>query len=555
LAAAAERIAEGDLEQPLRMPGSDEVARVGVAFEGMRVRLKDRLDDLALLLEVSQAVSGTLDISKGLSAILEGVLEASAARVVRIVLLGPGGEPHMVMSRGEPKEGLGILDRALSASTRDRETPLVLERPATADELGLADRSIRGAIQSVISLPVRTKGQVFAVMWVGFGEVRGFDDSEVSLLTTLAGQAAVIVDNARLFQAAEGGRRRLAAILNSTTDAVLVTDREDRMLLINPAAEDVFNVRGELTIGHRIGDIGLDSALVQVLEAPIPREGALTREVPLPDGRTLYANVSAILSIDGEWLGRVAVMRDITHFKELDEMKSEFVATVSHDLRAPLTYMRGYATMIPMVGEVNERQRDYVDKIIQGVAQMGQLIDDLLNLGRIEAGVGLERKPCHLGAIVVEAVDSMRARAAGKGLTLRLEPSEGTAMVTGDAALLRHAVVNLVDNAIKYTPRGGTVTVGMGVHDGQAVIRVADTGIGIAMDDHSRLFGKFFRVKRRDTVNIPGTGLGLAIVKSIVERHNGKVWVESELNRGSTFRISLPASRQAAIGVEEASLD
>ena len=107
----------------------------------------------------------------------------------------------------------------------------------------------------------------------------------------------------------------------------------------------------------------------------------------------------------------------------------------------------------------------------------------------------------------------------------------------------------------KYTPRGGMVTVGMGVHDGQAVIRVADTGIGIAVDDRSRLFGKFFRVKRRDTMNIPGTGLGLAIVKSIVERHSGQVWVESELNRGSTFHISLPASRQAMVGVGEASLD
>jgi PAS domain S-box-containing protein len=555
LAAAAERIAEGDLDQPIHMPGSDEVARVGVAFEGMRVRLKGRLDDLALLLEVSQAVSGTLDLSKGLSVILEGVLEASAARVARIVLLGAGGEPQMVMSRGEPKEGLGTLDRALSAMTRDRDKPMVLESLAAAEELGLADRSVRGPIQGVIALPVRTKGQVFAVMWVGYNEVHSLDDSETGLLSTLAGQAAVIVDNARLFQAAEGGRRRLAAILNSTTDAVLVTDREDRMLLINPAAEDVFDVEGELAMGHRINEIGLESALMQVLEAPIPREGALTREVPLPDGRTLYANVSAILSIDGEWLGRVAVMRDITHFKELDEMKSEFVATVSHDLRAPLTYMRGYATMIPMVGEVNDRQRDYVDKIMQGVAQMGQLIDDLLNLGRIEAGVGLERKPCHLGAIIVEAVDSMRARAVGKGLTLRLEPSEGMAMVTGDAALLRHALVNLLDNAIKYTPRGGTVTVGMGVQDGQAVIRVADTGIGIALDDHSRLFGKFFRVKRRDTVNIPGTGLGLAIVKSIVERHSGRVWVESELNRGSTFHISIPAGRQAKGQIEQASMD
>ena len=233
-------------------------------------------------------------------------------------------------------------------------------------------------------------------------------------------------------------------------------------------------------------------------------------------------------------------MRDITHFKELDEMKSDFVATVSHDLRAPLTFMRGYATMLPMVGELDEKQHEYVEKILRGVGQMSNLIDDLLDLGRIEAGVGLEREPCHLGAILVEAVDSMRARAVAKGLTLRLEPAEDVAVVAGDATLLRQAISNLVDNAIKYTSSSGTVTVGLLVRDQQAVVQVSDTGIGIAPDDQVRLFEKFFRVKRRDTMGIQGTGLGLAIVKSIVERHGGRVWVDSELNKGSTFYISLP---------------
>jgi PAS domain S-box-containing protein len=348
------------------------------------------------------------------------------------------------------------------------------------------------------------------------------------------------VENARLFQAAEGGRRQLAAILISTTDAVLVTDRDDRVLLVNPAAEQAFGIAADAVIGQHINEAGLASELVRVYEKPLPPSEALSEEVPLPDGRTLYANVSTILSADGERMGRVAVMRDVTHFKELDELKSDFVATVSHDLRAPLTFMRGYTAMLPMVGELDDKQREYVDRILQGVGQMRELIDDLLDLGRIEAGVGLERKPCHLGAILVEAVDSMRARAAAKGLTLRLEPAKGTAVIAGDAALLRQAVSNLVDNAIKYTPSNGIVTVGLSIRNAHAVIHVADTGIGIALDDQVRLFEKFHRIKRRDTKDVPGTGLGLAIVKSIVERHGGKVWMESELDKGSTFYIDLP---------------
>ena len=539
LAAAADRIAEGDLTQPVQVPGDDEVARVGHAFDGMRVRLKGRLDDLSLLLQISQAVSATLELPEGMPFILEGALKATNAQAARIVLLSASGAPQMVMARGEPREGLGALDRAFAVAAQDLEHPLIVENLARAKTLAESD-ALDGPIKAVIALPVRTKDRVPAVMWIGYGAVRQFDASEIDLLSTLASQTAVLVENARLFQAAEGGRRRLAAILSSTSDAVLVTDRDDRLLLVNPAAERAFGIVADVVVGQKVSEAQLAPTLTRVFEEPLTEREALAEEVPLPDGRTLYASVSTILSADGERIGRVAVMRDVTHFKELDEMKSEFVATVSHDLRAPLTFMRGYTTMLPMVGELSDKQNDYVEKILHGIGQMSGLIDDLLNLGRIEAGVGLERKPCHLGAIIVEAVDSMRARASAKGLTLRLEPAEGMAVVAGDAALLRRAVTNLVDNAIKYTPSGGVVKVGLSVREDYARIRVSDTGIGIAPDDRVRLFEKFYRVKRRDTADIPGTGLGLAIVKSIVERHGGKVWVESELNEGSTFYATLP---------------
>ena len=543
LAAAARHIAEGDLSRPVQMSGADEVAQMGNAFEGMRVRLKGRMEDLSLLLQVSQAVSATLELPKGMPFILEGVLKATHAEVARIVLLSADGSPQMVMSRGEPREGMGSLDRALARAAKDVDTPLILENLARARSL--TDETLDGTIKSVIALPIRSKDQVPAVMWVGYGEVRQFEASEVDLLSTLAGQTAVLVENARLFQSAEGGRQRLAAILASTTDAVLVTDRDDRVLLANPAAEQAFGIKADQVVGCKIVETALESVLERIFGGPLSESDALSEELPLPDGRTLYASVSAILSSDGRRIGRVAVMRDITHLKELDELKSDFVATVSHDLRAPLTFMRGYTTMLPMVGELTEKQREYVDKILQGVGQMSELIDDLLDLGRVEAGVGMERKPCHLGAILIEAVDGMRARAITKEITLRLEPPKGAAVVAGDAALLRQMVANLVDNAIKYTPNGGTVTVGLSIHDEQAAIRVADTGIGISPDDQVRLFEKFYRIKRRDTADIPGTGLGLAIVKSIVERHGGRVWVESELNKGSVFHALLPLAMPA----------
>jgi PAS domain S-box-containing protein len=556
LATAADRIAEGDLSYSVDIPGQDEVARVGDAFEDMRARLKDRMEDLSLLLEISQSVSATLELPKGVPFILEGALKATGAQVARIVLLSIDGEPQMALSRGEPREGLRALDRALAQAAKTLERPLVIENLARAKTL-LDPSPPHEAIKAVVALPIRTRRQVPAVMWVGFGTVRQFDDSDIDLLSTLASQTAVLVENARLFQNAEGERRRLAAILASTTDAVLVTDRENRVLLINPAAEQAFGIASEHVLEQRIDHAPLPEALAGVLEEPLDLDEALTRELSLTDGRTLYANVSAILTADGQHLGRVAVMRDITHLKELDELKSDFVATVSHDLRAPLTFMRGYAAMLPTAGDLNRRQREYIERILHGVGQMSNLVDDLLDLGRIEAGVGLERQPCHLGAILAEAVDSVRSRATTKGINLRIGPVSGSgsdpdsiAIVSGDAVLLRQAVTNVVDNAIKYTPEGGKVTVGLSIRSKgegrrrRAVVRVSDTGIGIAPEDQVRLFEKFYRVKRRDAPSVSGTGLGLSIVRSIVERHGGEVRVESELNKGSTFHIILPLSER-----------
>jgi signal transduction histidine kinase len=244
-------------------------------------------------------------------------------------------------------------------------------------------------------------------------------------------------------------------------------------------------------------------------------------------------------------------MRDITHLKELDELKSDFVATVSHDLRAPLTYMRGYTTMLPAVGAINREQREYIEHILRGIGRMNRLVDDLLDLGRIEAGAGFDHQPCHIGAILLEAVDIVRAGATAKGIDLRLEPmrrsathSDSPTIVSGDPALLRQAIANLLDNAIKYTPSGGHVSTGLSVLiDGarrQAVVHVSDTGFGIAPEDQVRLFEKFYRVRRRDAPTVPGTGLGLSIVKSIVEQHRGEVRLDSKLNRGTTVHIILP---------------
>jgi len=341
------------------------------------------------------------------------------------------------------------------------------------------------------------------------------------------------------FEAIERERGRLKAILDSTTDAILVTDSQSHLILANPAAEHAFGIKAAEAVTRPLAQAIANEPLEQLFNRPAEDREALVEEIPLPDERILYASVATIADGDGQAIGRVAVMRDITALKELDAMKDEFVATVSHDLRSPLTFMHGYVTMIPAAGDLNEKQQEFVDRIIRGIHQMSELIDDLLDIGRIEAGVGIEMAPCKMSSLVGMVVAELSGRAEAKNLKLQLELPPTLPLIVGDGALIKRAVFNLVDNAIKYTPEG-SVTVRVRERDSYLVVSVSDTGIGIAPADQIRLFEKFYRIKRRDTIRIKGTGLGLAIVKSIAERHNGKVWVESKLGEGSTFHLVLP---------------
>jgi len=539
LSTAARSMAEGELDDQVMHSGEDEVGQLGSAFERMRLSLKDRLEDLSLLLRVSQVVSSNLDITQGVPAILEAALQATDARFARLILFDEQGAPQVVMARGDSIGNVIALDRATTRLSQSGE-PARIENLADASEL--IDPSLAGPeLQALIAVLMRSQDRDVGVLWLGYDHVHQFNDTEVDFISTLTSQAAVAVENARLFHAAESGRRRLAAILDSTSDAVIVTDHADRVLLLNRAAAEVFGTNIQATGGMPITEVMAEKKVVHLLTTPMDDGVPLTDEVPLPDGRTLYASASEIVRDDGQTIGRVAVLRDITYLKELDEMKSDFVATVSHDLRAPLTFMRGYATMIPMAGDVSANQKRYLDKIMVGIGQMTELIDGLLDLGRIEAGVGLVSEPCRLDDIIVSQVEAMRPQAMARGLTLHLHRSDEVTVVVGDAKLLRRVITNLVDNAIKYTPQGGEVKVNLETRGQRVLIWVADTGIGIAQADQVRLFEKFSRIRRRETIDIKGSGLGLAIVKSIVESHDGRVWVESELDQGSTFYVELPA--------------
>lgn len=239
-----------------------------------------------------------------------------------------------------------------------------------------------------------------------------------------------------------------------------------------------------------------------------------------------------------EGVGYVLMMQDITHLKELDRIKSEFVSTVSHDLRTPLTTIRGYVDLLERVGPLNEQQRIFLERVRKGTSHITELIGDLLDLGRIEAGYDLEMEPLHLERIIDAVVEEFRPLTREKRQELRWK-RRPLPLVRGNPRRLRQVMENLLSNAIKYTQEGGWVAVEAVEEKGHLVVQVADNGIGIPPADQPHVFERFYRVQREETEEIEGTGLGLAIVKSVVEKHGGRIWVESQPGAGSTFTFVL----------------
>ncbi len=536
LAKATASIAQGEFNRPVQIAGEDEVGRLGIAFERMRERLRARLEELNLLLGISQGIAGSLNLDQSLPDLLEGAMTSTKSNGVRLIIRSQDDVPAVVFSDGPLSQAMSMLDKDLLNLTEHEDRPVRLENLARARAVIDASK-VSNQVQALIALPLRQESQFLGTLWVGFSQTHSFTESEVNFLTTLAGQAAVAISNANLYEASEGGRQQLQAILASSPDAVIVIDRRERVLLLNPAAETIFRVNGATAVNRPLAEVINRTELIELARNP---QLGTPRQVPLDDGRTMFASASPIMAGDGNLLGQVMVLRDVTYFKQLDELKSEFVATVSHDLRVPLTFMRGYASMLPMVGQLNPKQGEFADKIVVGIEQMSELIEDLLDLNRIEAGVGLARETCQINDLVNSAVSNFRNNAANKNIALSLQLADDLPTISGDKTLLRQAISNLVDNAIKYTAAGGRVKIVSELREQNVVVSVQDTGIGIAPSDQARLFEKFFRVKQRDTIGIKGSGLGLAIVKSIVERHGGRSWVESRLGQGSSFYMALP---------------
>jgi len=327
-------------------------------------------------------------------------------------------------------------------------------------------------------------------------------------------------------------------VLNSTPDPVFVIDQSDNLILLNPAAEERFNLFDESEIGKPISTLISNEEILTLFDSDDSKQHS--KEVVFSNGQTYLATVSSV-EVEDIGAGKVCILRDVTTFKQLNSSKSDFVSTVSHDLRSPLALIQGYTSMLQMLGDLNEQQSSFLNKISEETEKISHLVTNLLDLGRIEAGVGLQLDTKPVDDVVERVIAAAQVQADQKRVNLIPKFEQANLpSIQADQALLQQALFNLVDNAIKFTDPGGEVAIGLRLKGDRVEYSVEDSGIGISPTDQQNLFEKFFRVSGQQDLDEGGAGLGLAIVKSIAEKHSGVLHVESQLGVGSKFFLELP---------------
>jgi len=442
------------------------------------------------------------------------------------------GAPHVIRT-GEPELMGHIPDRVLEEAATD-ELHLRLLR-----ELGLG---------SYMCVPLVARGSTLgAITFVAAESGRRFGPDDLALAEELARRAGTAIENAQLYAQVEE-RAQASRVLETIADGVFLVDREDVVRVWNPAAEAVTGLHAASVIGHKIGQaIPAWETVATLIPVGTGPTGTVMRAETVPleiAGAELWLSIAGV----GFDEGTVYAFRDLTEERAVEEMKSDFVATVSHELRTPLAAIYGAAVTIRRTDlELDDEMRDRLLEVIAEESdRLAQIVNDVLLASHLDSGqLHLRIEACDavkLAHGVIEAAEIHRP----ESVTLSLDSPKKLPAVAADEQQLRQVLVNLVENAIKYSPDGGPVTMRLERQQRHVRFEVSDEGLGVPAAERRRIFEKFYRLDPHMSRGIGGTGLGLYICKELVRRIDGRIWVDSRNGKGSSFFVEIPLAEVPA---------
>ena len=538
-----------------------------------RLRLeRDRAD---FLHHVAEEMTRTLDLDRVLNRTLARVGQALGVRQGSILLLDPAsgylvyraaiGRPIRLPQGGKRtryKQGVGLGGWVLE------HNQWTIVACLDQDARWMEDSEGQGESQSALAVPLSSEGEAIGILLLFHPEPGYFNEQHVLLASAAANHITVAVKNAEMYrlireQAERLGRmlreqRRIAsqhiAILSSIADGMVVADEQDRIIVANGAAQRVFGIPVQEWVGQPAMALfdgcpkeAQQAARQSLLEVATRRQVAL-RDEPVSAtlecrGRIVKASFTPMLDDRQQFAGTVIVLRDVTVEQELAQAKSEFVSIVSHELRTPMTSIKGYTDLMlkGAVGALNEQQFRFLSTIKANTDRMADLVQDLLDISRIEAGrIRLNLEDLDMRQIVREVSDTVAEAIRSQDLTLEIDVAPSLPEVHADKNRIIQVLLNLVSNAYRYTSAGGKITLAVYPVEGGVQVDVSDTGIGIPEHEQEAIFERFYRADHPIVRQQTGTGLGLPIARSLIEMHRGKLWLKSQVNRGSTFSFTLP---------------
>ena len=534
---------------------------------GRTRRPKNRIGHLRALLAIADTAAQSLSTEKILTDTLDKSLEVLGFDVGYIRILDPDKRTMVGrVSKGLTSLSSGSVD--LADRSRRHVANILFETqkpyisPDVRKDTTFKNRTMekQGVISAAYIPIISKKKTVLGTLAVGSRKLRKFSTEKISLLQTFGAQLGMALENAQLYNEVHRGKAYIENLVENAADIILSTDLEDQILTWNRGAELTLGYSKEEVIGKHLSILLPPSRVHELAEmrAKVELSGAL-RDIEVEGKRKggaaiyLSLSVSPITDVDGKIVGFLRVAKDVTEkkryerrLKELDKLKSDFVSNVSHELRTPLTAIKGSVDNMldGLTGDLNEKQNRYLVRVKSNADRLARLINDLLDLSRIEAGIKLKRTNLSLPTVAREVVESLGSVAAEKLISFEIECPEVNLTAWADPDRIVEVLTNLIGNAIKFTPTNGKVTLCLKRSGNEWVkISVADTGPGIPSDEANRIFDKFYQVTQPEKQKAMGTGLGLSITKALVEMHGGKIWLESEVGRGSIFSFILPAEQ------------
>jgi PAS domain S-box-containing protein len=539
-----------DIEE--RKRAEEERERLLAAERSAASGTAERQARLDLIREVGDLLASSVDYTSTIPRAAELVVRELADWCLVDVAEDSGGLTRLVAARAEPRSRDG---RVAPANEPEREVHAVVEsgRPSIAPPLGdrydgapapLGDLKAR----SLICVPLRARKQPLGALTLVRMEAGGtYAADDLALAEDLADRMALALDRARLYREVEE-RADAARVLAHVADGVLLIDRNGVVRQWNPAAEAITAIETAEVVGRAAAEAipGWQEAAETVPVSTSPDPGHAEVVIPIETQRgERWISISGVQFFGGT----VYAFRDLTEVRHLEEVKADFIATASHELRTPLAAVYGAAqTLLRHDFALDEAGRDrFVSLIADESERLGRIVNEILLANQLDAGrLDLEAEPFDAADLVERVVEATRAYAP-PAVKLESNVPADLPRVGADLDKVRQVLVNLVENAIKYSPDGGRVEVGASPRGESVCFHVRDEGLGIAPEEHQRVFEKFYRADPQMTRGVGGTGLGLYICKELVSRMGGRIWVESNDGKGSTFLFELPAATPSAV--------